>query len=212
MADASGSYEERAAFLLGLREQGVRSLAVLRAMEAVPRSMFVAPAYAALGNRNVALPIACGQTCPAPIEIARILEAATLSPDLRVLEIGTGSGWGTALLARLVGTVTSIERWQPLAREAETRLAQSGATNVNVTWADAYDLPIIGPFDCVIVHAIADPVPDSLLRVLAPGGRVIHGLGRELTESRKNTDSDLQQASKAPIRLRPLERGLARYG
>ena len=113
-------------FQLGLRRRGVSDQAVLRAMEAVPRELFVEPPDRAAAWRDMALPIACGQTISQPFVVATMTEQLKLRPNDRVLEIGTGSGYQAAILARLVRDVVSVERFKTLADRARKRLADLG--------------------------------------------------------------------------------------
>ena len=175
--------EARAAFLLRLRARGLRDVNVLRAIETVPREMFVPHHYADLAMRDLALPIPCGQTMPEPFVAARIAEAAALAPGDRVLEIGTGSGYVTAILARLCATIVSIERFQTLAIAARERLAALGVSNAAVVWGDGFRVtPEIGRFDRIVVHAALDQPPASLLETLAPAGAMLVGRRRSNDE------------------------------
>ena len=166
--------ERRAEFLLGLRARGIRDLDVLRALETVPRESFVPHRYADLANRDMALPIACGQTMPEPFLVARMVEALALKPGMRVLEIGAGSGYATAILARLSGEVLAIERFQSLALAAAARLEKLRIRNAGIVWGDGLALPPgNGPFDRVVVHALMDSVPDNVRQALAAGGMLM---------------------------------------
>src|SRR4051812_24298951 len=122
--------ENRAALLLKLRTQGIRNIDVLRAIETIPRETFVPHQLADLAQRDLPLPIACGQTMSEPSLVARMLEALDVRHDHRVLEIGTGSGYVTAILAILARQVVSIERFHTLANGALTRTRGLGFDNV----------------------------------------------------------------------------------
>src|SRR5947209_13943797 len=123
---ANTTIENRAALLLKLRIQGIRNVDVLRAIETIPREMFVPHQFADLAQRDLPLPIACGQTMSEPSLVAGMLEALDLNGNHRVLEIGTGSGYVTAILAILAKNVVSIERFHTLASGARTRLESLG--------------------------------------------------------------------------------------
>ena len=110
----------------------MRDLAVLRAFEIVPRARFVPERHAALAARDLPLPLACGQTTYEPWLLARAVEALAVEPGQRVLEIGSGSGYVTAVLAQLAGTVLGLERWAGLAEAAQAQLAGLGAGNATV--------------------------------------------------------------------------------
>ena len=172
--------EARAAFLLRLRARGLRDVNVLRAIETVPRELFVPHLYADLAMRDLALPIACGQTMPEPFVAARIAEAARIEPGHRLLEIGAGSGYVTAILARLCASIISIERFQTLAIAARERLATVGVANASVVWGDGLRVsPEIGQFDRIIIHAVLDQPPATLLGALAVDGAMLVGRRRQ---------------------------------
>lgn len=168
--------EARAALLLQLRRAGVRDIAVMRAFETVRRELFAPYRFRDLAARNMALPIGCGQTMPAPAVLARRLEALGVEPHHRVLEIGTGSGYGAAVLARLAREVVSIERYETLAIEATTRLAALDIDNVRVLFADGLTAePAPGQFDRIVLHMSFRAAPQTVLDRLAPGGAAIFG-------------------------------------
>ncbi len=174
--------EERLAFVMKLRARGIRDTGVLRALETVPREQFVPRRFIDLAGRDVALPLACGQSTPSPYEVARLLEVLGVEPSHRVLEIGTGSGFVTAILAKLAREVISFERFQALAVEAKTRLSHPKIENVKVFWADGLDIaPDIGIFDRILVNGSLTKVPACLLGALGVNGRLVaarpHGAG-----------------------------------
>lgn len=159
--------EATAQFLMKLRGRGVRDLAVLRALEATPRTLFTPQKYRDLAFREMHLPIACGQSMPDPFFVARLASAAAIGPGHRVLEIGAGSGYCTAIFARLADQVLSLERWRALAIEASLRLEALGIENAGCEWADGREIPAVaGRFDRIIVHALSD---DDDLAALAGG-------------------------------------------
>lgn len=166
--------QARMAFLLGLRARGVSDVAVLRAMEGAPREIFVPRQYADLAWRDIALPIACGQTMPEPWLVARMMEALSVGATHRTLEIGSGSGYATAILAQLAGEVVSFERYRSLAVEAHTRLEALGVRNASVTWDDGIEAaPGVGRFDRIIVHGRLESVPANLFAALEEGGVLV---------------------------------------
>ncbi len=185
LTDAAETAEDdggaaKAAFHLRMRARGVRDLAVLRAFEIVPRARFVPERYAALAVRDLPLPIACGQTTHKPWLLARAVEALGVEPGQRVLEIGSGSGYVTAVLAQLAGEVLGLERWASLAEAARARLVGFGADNATVVWADGLATPAeVGRFDRVLVHAVLLEGMD-LTGLLAEDGRLVAGRGGEL--------------------------------
>src|SRR5689334_1866757 len=124
-----GGQEARIAFLMALRSKGLRDTRVLSAFETVPRSRFVPQRFVDLALTDVSLPLACGQTTLAPSLMAEMITALEVKAEHRVLEIGAGSGYGTAILARLAGEVVSLERYRSLAIEADVRLRALGVIN-----------------------------------------------------------------------------------
>ena len=169
---------EKMMFQLTLRRRGISDQAVLRAMEEVPREMFVDPADRADAYRNSALGIACGQTISQPFVVAYMTEQLQLQKRHRVLEIGTGSGYQAAILSRLCQQVLTIERYRTLADIARARLAKLGYDNIEVMLGDGYDIPpSAGTFDRIIVTAAMEQIPEALLARLEPGGILIAPIG-----------------------------------
>ena len=138
---AAARGEEKAAFLLRLRSSGIRDLDLLRALEKIPREIFVPHRFVDLARRDLALPIGCGQTLSEPSLVARMIAALGVAREHRVLEIGTGSGYATAILAEIGAQVISIERFQTLAIAARLRLERLGKQNVEVIFADGWPCP-----------------------------------------------------------------------
>ncbi len=213
-AVTAAGLEAKAAFLFRLRARGIRDIAVLRAMESVPRDSFVPHRYADLAARDVALPLPCGQTMTEPFVVARMLEALEVGPACRVLEIGSGSGYATAVLARLGRDVLGVERFRTLAHGAETRLAALGIANANVVWGDESAVPADrGPFDRLLVHAELGEIPAGLAGLLVPDGIAVFGRrsadgGRQgLVRARRDEAGTWSFAPVAPSRLRPLYDG-----
>jgi protein-L-isoaspartate(D-aspartate) O-methyltransferase len=158
--------------------RGVRDARVLEAMRAVPRHLFVSAAAQEHAYDDRALPITEGQTISQPYMVAIMTEALAPDPHHRVLEIGTGSGYQTAVLSRLCGTVFSIERRPALAFLARQTLHSLGVTNVVVHVADGTEgLPQSAPFDRILVTAGAPSVPGALQAQLATGGRLVIPVG-----------------------------------
>ncbi|WP_082171697.1 methyltransferase domain-containing protein [Methylobacterium indicum] len=212
--EASAGAVETAAFVLGLRARGVRDAAVLGAMERVPREAFAPLAFRDLARRDLALPLPCGQTMTAPSVIATML--AALNPQgARVLEIGTGSGYATALLLRLgAAEVVSLERYATLARNARSRLDALGFDAAMVALADGHAPPEeTGGFDRILVNGTLRDLPDSLLARLNPGGRLVGALttpaGPRLVAIAQEADGPWRQVRETPLRIGPLTPGLA---
>lgn len=168
--------ETRAALGLQLRRAGVRDISVMRAIERVPRELFSPHRFRDLSNRNIALPIECGQTMPAPAELGRWLDVLAVEPSHRVLEVGSGSGYGAAALAQLAREVVSFERYETLAIEAQSRLEALAIPNARVVFGDGLtDEPSLGLFDRIILHMCFEETPLAALARLAPGGVMVFG-------------------------------------
>ena len=165
-------------FQLTLRRRGISEQAVLRAMEEVPREAFVGDADRSDAYRDSALGIACGQTISQPFVVAYMTEQLKVQKHHRALEIGTGSGYQAAILARLANHVLTIERFRTLADAAKTRLKTLGYNNVEVMLGDGFNVaPDAGQFDRIIVTAAMVQIPDSLLDRLKEDGILIAPVG-----------------------------------
>jgi protein-L-isoaspartate(D-aspartate) O-methyltransferase len=199
MASDNTTIENRAALLLKLRSQGIRNTDILRAIETIPREAFVPHQLADLAQRDLPLPIGCGQTMSEPSLVARMLESLDVHRDHRVLEIGTGSGYVTAVLASLATHVVSIDRFHTLAAGARTRLDGLGLKNAEVICADGLTANVGGPFDSILVHLALEGVPASLASALAPGGVLVcgsssgEGRGTRLARLALNAQGQLEE-------------------
>ena len=170
--------EARMEFLLSLRSRGIRDLKVLRALEQVPREIFVEAEHANVAYADQALPIDCGQTISQPFVVATMTEALDVGPQHKVLELGTGSGYQAAILGMLAKSVVTIERYRTLADIASARLRVLGLKNVTVHVADgSFGAPDEAPFDRIIVTAATEAVPSPLFDQLADNGRLIAPVG-----------------------------------
>lgn len=162
----------------GILARGVVDRRVLEAMRAVPRDRFVSERLRDFAYDNTPLPIGEGQTISQPLVVAIMVEAAEVGPSCRVLEVGTGSGYGAAVLGHLAGEVWTVERHDSLAEQARTRLEAVGCDNVHVVCGDgAHGLPDRAPFDAIIVTAGAPAVPDALVEQLTDDGRLVIPVG-----------------------------------
>src|SRR6202521_2159128 len=162
---------EKMMFQLSLRRRGISDQAVLRAMEEIPRDLFVTAADRANAWQNSALGIACGQTISQPFVVAYMTEQLQLQRNHRVLEIGTGSGYQAAILSRLCSQVLTIERYRTLADGARARLKKLGCDNVEVMLGDGFDVPgSAGNFDRIVVTAAMEQIPEGLTQRLEPAG------------------------------------------
>ena len=206
---------EKMMFQLTLRRRGISDQAVLRAMEEVPREVFVEPADRAYAYRDSALGIACGQTISQPFVVAYMTEQLQLQRPHRVLEIGTGSGYQAAILSRLCSHVLTVERYRTLADSARARLQKLGYDNVELLLGDGYDIPPgAGTFDRIIVTAAMERIPQALLERLEPGGILIapvgphHGSQTLVRVTR--TDAGFDRRELVDVRFVPALPGIAR--
>lgn len=204
----------RAAFVLSLRERGVSNLAVLRAMETVPRELFAPRRYADLARADVALPLPCGQTMTGPAAVAAMLVALDMEPGQRVLEIGTGSGYVAALLAAMGARVHSCECRPILAESAASRLRHAGALpQIDLEMRDGLVAePADGTrFARILVNGALPALPVGLAGRLGASGRLVCALsdplpGRSprLAVLTRAGDGQLGHVLGGPIRLSPL--------
>jgi protein-L-isoaspartate(D-aspartate) O-methyltransferase len=206
---------EKMMFQLNLRRRGISDQAVLRAMEEVPREVFVAAGDRDHAYRDSALGIACGQTISQPFVVAYMTEQLQLRKDHKVLEIGTGSGYQAAVLSRLCTHVLTIERYRTLADSARDRLEALGYFNIEVMFGDGFDVPPgAGDFDRIIVTAAMEQIPDKLLERLVPGGILIapvgphHGSQTLVRVTR--TESGFERKELVDVRFVPALPGIAR--
>ncbi|QBQ54699.1 protein-L-isoaspartate(D-aspartate) O-methyltransferase [Nitrosococcus wardiae] len=168
-----------------LREEGVRDPAVLKAIQETPRHIFVDEALSSRAYEDTALPIGFGQTLSQPYIVARMTESLLAGGPLqKVLEVGTGSGYQTAVLANLAGIVYTVERIKPLLMQAQRRFNSLGITNIRLKCADGFwGWPACGPYQGILVTAAPMEVPKSLLKQLAIGGRMVIPVGAQGAQS-----------------------------
>jgi protein-L-isoaspartate(D-aspartate) O-methyltransferase len=209
--DDPGSDREREARLAMVEHQlvsrGIRDSRVLEAMRRVPRHRFVPADQRSAAYRDGPLSIGRGQTISQPYIVALMTELLCPEPSMHVLEVGTGSGYQTAVLAHVVDRVDSLEILPDLARRAEALLAELALSNVRVRVGDGYGgWPERSPFDGIIVTAAPVEVPQPLLDQLAPGGRLVVPIGRgsqDLVVIHR-TECGLRRRSVAPVRFVPM--------
>lgn len=162
-----------------LKARGIRDKALLRAMKAVPRELFVPENLREFSYDDSPLPIGEAQTISQPYVVALMVEAAGLTSNSRVLEIGAGSGYCVAIMSRLAERVYAIERNEALAEELPSRLAELGCTNIEIRAGDGSAGWVEeAPFDAIIVSAVAPHIAEPLLSQLAPDGRLIVPVAR----------------------------------
>jgi protein-L-isoaspartate(D-aspartate) O-methyltransferase len=206
---------EKMMFQLTLRRRGISDQAVLRAMEEIPRDIFVQVADRADAYRDSALGIACGQTISQPFVVAYMTEQLQLQKHHRVLEIGTGSGYQAAILSRLCRQVLTIERYRTLADSARARLKKLGCDNVEVMLGDGFDVPAsAGNFDRIIVTAAMEQIPQGLAQRLEPGGILIAPVGphrgTQTLIRMVRTDAGFERKELVEVRFVPALPGIAR--
>ena len=201
--------------IMSLRNQGVRDQRVLEAIERVPRQLFVPEAFADQSYADQALPIACGQTISQPFIVAFMTDRLKVAERMKVLEIGTGSGYQTAILAQLCRRVYTIERFRTLSREAEERFRALKLSNITAMAGDGLKgWPQQAPFDRIIVTAAARDVPVALIEQLATGGIMIipvdAGPGRQELKRVVAGKDGIEVETLLPVRFVPLVEGVAR--
>ena len=206
---------EKMMFQLNLRRRGISDQAVLRAMEEIPRDVFVTAADRADAYRDSALAIACGQTISQPFVVAYMTEQLQLKKQHRVLEIGTGSGYQAAILSRLCGQVLTIERYRTLADSARARLESLACDNVEVMLGDGFDVPAnVGEFDRIIVTAAMAQLPETLTQRLEAGGVLIAPVGPpqgvQTLVRMQRTDDGFESKELVDVRFVPALPGIAR--
>jgi protein-L-isoaspartate(D-aspartate) O-methyltransferase len=203
--------------LMELRRGGIGDARVLGAIEKTPRELFVPEAFQDQAYENVALPIGDAQTISQPYVVALMTERLELAGREKVLEIGTGSGYQAAILARLARRVFTVERHRLLVREAERRFAALRLGNIVTRFGDGVKgWPEQAPFDRIMVTAAAAEVPVALLDQLAPGGILVPPVGAEYHDQRlirvRRTESGCESEDLAWVRFVPLVAGLPRPG
>lgn len=191
-----------------LQEQGIRDLAVLHAIDEVPRHRFIPTGVRHRAYEDSPLPIGSGQTISQPMIHARYLELLHLTGDEKVLEIGTGSGYQTALLARMAAQVFSIERIAPLLDRARDVLGDIGVRNVSFLLGDGtLGWRQYSPFDAILVSAAAPTVPPAYTEQLAEGGRLVIPLGdrdEQILNVITRRGDAFTQVEAGPVRFVPL--------
>ena len=173
-----------------LKEQGIESTEVLSVMKELPRHLFVDEALASRAYEDTALPIGHGQTISQPFIVAKMTEILLQGlPKNKVLEVGTGSGYQTAVLSRLVARVFSVERISPLQNQARERFYQLKFNNIKLKHSDgSWGWEDNAPYDGIIVTCAPEEVPQELLKQLAPGGRLVIPVGGSSGQSLRVID------------------------
>ena len=207
--------ETKMQFLFALRSRGVTDSRVLEAMEQIDRGPFVRGIFSERAYEDTPLPIACGQTISQPSVVGLMTQALQVSPRDTVLEVGTGSGYQAAILAKLARRVYTIDRHARLVREARMIFDTLQLPNVTSLVGDgSFGLPDQAPFDRIIVTAAAEDPPGPLLAQLKPGGIMVVPVGQSdtvqtLIRVRKSEDG-LDYDELRPVRFVPLLEGLGK--
>jgi len=213
MAESDARKERLMQLMLALRRAGVTDRNVLEAIEKTPRETFVERAFQDRAMEDTALPIACGQTISQPSVVGMMTQALEVTPRCKVLEVGAGSGYQAAILARLARRVYAIERHRGLAMQARERLESLGLTNVTVRAGDgSLGWPEQAPFDRIMITAAAEDTPRLLLEQLREGGIMVLPVGQsdevqQLIRIQK-TESGLDYRELCAVRFVPLIAGL----
>lgn len=213
MTDFNSEREKMVARQIAAR--GVKDPRVLQAMREVRREEFVDALRAHYAYDDGPLPIGKGQTISQPYIVAWMTELLQIGTDDIVLEIGTGCGYQTAVLARLAKHVYSMERIAELSQQAALNLARAGVTNVTLAVGDGYEgWPEHAPYPCIISAAAPTDVPEALTRQLAPGGRLVLPVGgrsfQEMVRVTKQPDGSLKREYLGNVAFVPLVHGIER--
>lgn len=200
--------------IMELRREGITDTRVLSAIERTPRDVFVAAPFKDQAYENVALPISQGQTISQPYVVAYMTQALELGERMKVLEIGTGSGYQTAVLAKLCRRVCTIERYRSLLDEAEERFRALRIANVTTRHGDGMKgWPELAPFERIIVTAAAETPPPALVDQLGEGGVMVIPLGprgeQRIVRLRRKPEGLLRE-DLIPVRFVPLVDGAAK--
>ena len=205
--------------VMALRKQGITDMRVLNAMERTPRDLFVEEAFGSSAYQDSALPIACGQTISQPYIVAFMTQALAVGEKMRVLEIGTGSGYQSAVLAPLCRKIYTIERHRPLLKAAEARFKALKLDNIVTKLGDGYKgWPEQAPFDRIVVTAAFPQVPESLIAQLKPGGIMVVPVGEQrpgesisqLLTKIIRTETGVKREALIPVMFVPMVPGLPR--
>jgi protein-L-isoaspartate(D-aspartate) O-methyltransferase len=207
--------QQKIELIMSLRSNGIRDTRVLEAIETVPRELFVPEAFQDLAYADQALPIECGQTLSQPFIVAFMTDRLKVGDRMKVLEIGTGSGYQTAILAQLCRRVYTMERYRTLMKSAEERFKALRLANVTTILGDGNKgWPQQAPFDRIIVTAAASKLPRKLLEQLAVGGIMIVPVevspGKQEILRITRTEEGFDRESLLPVRFVPLVEGIAK--
>lgn len=201
--------------IMELRRQGISNTEVLSAIERVPREVFVPATFRDRAYENIALPIASGQTISQPYIVAYMTQQLDLDKRRKVLEIGTGSGYQTAVLARLCRRVYTVERYRNLLHGSEELFKELKITNITSKVGDGHNgWPEQAPFDRILVTAAAEEVPEKLLAQLGNDGIMILPVGKDSADQHilkisKDDKGTVSEEVMLPVRFVPMVQGVA---
>lgn len=209
------SAEQKMQLLFALRSKGVTDTAVLEVIEKIDRGLFVRGLFADRAYEDMPLPIECGQTISQPSVVGIMTQALRVSPRDKVLEVGTGSGYQSAVLSHLARRVYTVERYKTLVRSAQSLFASLDISNVTCMYADgSHGLPDQAPFDRIIVTAAAEDPPGPLLAQLKIGGIMVLPVGQSSSLQTLlrviKTENGYEYEDIRPIRFVPLIEGLGK--
>jgi len=209
------SAEQKMQLLFALRSKGVTDTAVLEVIEKIDRGLFVRGLFADRAYEDMPLPIECGQTISQPSVVGIMTQALRVSPRDKVLEVGTGSGYQSAVLSHLARRVYTVERHKTLVRSAQSLFASLDISNVTCMYADgSHGLPDQAPFDRIIVTAAAEDPPGPLLAQLKIGGIMVLPVGQSSSLQTLlrviKTENGYEYEDIRPIRFVPLIEGLGK--
>ena len=204
---------DTARLLLSIRKEGITDQRVLAAFEAIPRHLFVPKVFSDQAYDNISVPIACDQIVSQPSLVAFMINALEVGERMKVLEIGTGSGYQTAVLSLLCRRIYSIERHRPLELDAVRRFAALDLSNISCTTGDgSLGWPEQAPFSRIIVSAAVDQAPQTLLDHMADGGIMIIPIGETEKEQVlyrfRKCENEFEQERLIQVNLPPLILGL----
>ncbi len=216
MNQPAADHEGMAAFLLRMRSIGLEDRALFQAIEATPRRNFVPAQFASLAMSEGMLPIDCGEAIESIDLQARIISALSLDPTHRVLEVGTGTGFTAAVIARLSQRVVTMERYRTLTQQARQRIEALGILNVSTRHADGSNgLIVEGPYDRIVVWAAFEGMPRIFVEQLASGGVLIAPIGPpespQAVARLTKVGSRFDREDICTARLQPLADGLAAF-
>ena len=199
----------RAELIMGLRARGISDVRILTAIEQIPRDMFLPRRFASVAWEDRLVPIPCGQTASGILEAAVLAVEARIEDSANVLEVGTGSGYLTAILARLAGRIFSVERYRRLVDQATDRLLEIDSTNVVLLHGDGLmGLSEYAPFDRIVLGGSCETPPDALIDQLGEGGELIAAIGErggpQMLTRFIRVGGHVERQVLGPLRLPPL--------